>query len=150
MQLNAAAQEHWGVGHAYQHKIRLITGKTHQIRAQLAAVAAPLLGDHLYATLLANGVFRQVPMSGSHSPDRQRADQGKPGTLAGGSAASADSVDDAGQDGVQDTGEWIGEYREGASYERPLGLQAYELRVDQTSCMGEPPVTFTAGVPWWL
>lgn len=151
MQLNAAAQQHWGGSHAYQHKITLITGRTHQIRAQLAAVAAPLLGDHLYATLLAKGIFHHAPMSGEHSPDQQSAGHGKLGSVAGGSCtASIGSVRDAGQDAMPDMGKWIDEYREGASCERPLGLQAHELRVDQTSCMGDPPVTFTAGVPWWL
>lgn len=32
------------------HKIRLITGKTHQIRAQLSALGAPILGDTTYGS----------------------------------------------------------------------------------------------------
>ncbi len=32
------------------HKIELLTGKTHQIRAQLAALGAPILGDELYGS----------------------------------------------------------------------------------------------------
>lgn len=33
-----------------QLRINLMTGRTHQIRAQLAAMAAPILGDHLYGS----------------------------------------------------------------------------------------------------
>ena len=32
------------------HTIQLLTGKTHQIRAQLAALGAPILGDELYGS----------------------------------------------------------------------------------------------------
>ncbi|KAI4298659.1 hypothetical protein L6164_032192 [Bauhinia variegata] len=34
--------------YAYECKINLLTGKTHQIRAQLAAYKAPLIGDSMY------------------------------------------------------------------------------------------------------
>ena len=34
----------------FRHKVRLLTGKTHQIRAQFAALGAPLLGDRLYGS----------------------------------------------------------------------------------------------------
>ncbi|KAF6999633.1 hypothetical protein CFC21_015631 [Triticum aestivum] len=35
---------------AYECKINLMTGKTHQIRAQLAAIGAPIVGDSAYMT----------------------------------------------------------------------------------------------------
>lgn len=33
---------------AYECEIDLLTGKTHQIRAQLAAIGAPIIGDSMY------------------------------------------------------------------------------------------------------
>lgn len=140
VQLNSAAQAHWGVLHAFQHRIRLITGKTHQIRAQLAAVASPLLGDHLYATLLAHGVFHQVPPPGKHDCVVLDADQSRTGSQPACSGAQE----------LREPRAWIDEYREAVAQDCPLGLQAHQLQVDHTSCMGDPPVTFSAGAPWWL
>ncbi|GMI91482.1 hypothetical protein like AT4G21770 [Hibiscus trionum] len=34
--------------HAYECKINLLTGRTHQVRAQLAACGAPIVGDSMY------------------------------------------------------------------------------------------------------
>ena len=52
VELGDAAQERFnGVKEAYEVSIELITGRTHQIRAQLSAVGSPLLGDDLYGPL---------------------------------------------------------------------------------------------------
>lgn len=50
MHLTGQAAAEWGET-AYEATIQLITGRTHQIRAQLAAVGCPLKGDLLYAAL---------------------------------------------------------------------------------------------------
>jgi hypothetical protein len=38
-------------GQLYECTILLLTGRTHQIRAQMAAIGAPLLGDSMYAPI---------------------------------------------------------------------------------------------------
>ena len=63
VQLSAEAAAHFGCHEAHEHRIRLVTGRTHQIRAQLAAVSAPLLGDALYSTLLEAGEMASVQSS---------------------------------------------------------------------------------------
>lgn len=42
----------------FRPRIRLLTGRTHQIRAQLAALGAPILGDFLYGSLHGREHFR--------------------------------------------------------------------------------------------
>ncbi|KAL4856876.1 RNA pseudouridine synthase 6 [Chlorella vulgaris] len=56
IRLTAAATEQWGTPAeaipVYECLIELLTGRTHQIRAQLAAVGCSLLGDSLYQPLV--------------------------------------------------------------------------------------------------
>lgn len=40
-------------------RIRLFTGRTHQIRLQMAALGCPVLGDDKYGSFEANRRFRQ-------------------------------------------------------------------------------------------
>lgn len=51
VKLARQGQQHLGVESAWESTIELITGRTHQIRAQLSAIGAPILGDCLYRAL---------------------------------------------------------------------------------------------------
>ncbi|GMH42683.1 hypothetical protein BSKO_10602 [Bryopsis sp. KO-2023] len=53
VKLTGEAEEAWG-SEAFETLIELKTGRTHQIRAQLAAVGCPLLGDNLYRAVVSN------------------------------------------------------------------------------------------------
>jgi len=59
VRLNADAVAAFGAEEAHEVFIELVTGRTHQIRAQLSAMGAPLLGDDLYGPL-ASAELRQV------------------------------------------------------------------------------------------
>lgn len=50
--------------HAYECKIHLLTGRTHQVRTQLGALGAPLVGDTMYLpAVLTSGVRRSLAVS---------------------------------------------------------------------------------------
>ncbi|KAL6758963.1 hypothetical protein V8C86DRAFT_1403767 [Haematococcus lacustris] len=53
-------QRLWGVPYAFESHITLLTGRTHQIRAQLAATGNPVLGDALYSYLSSRPHWAQV------------------------------------------------------------------------------------------
>ncbi|XP_076909460.1 RNA pseudouridine synthase 6, chloroplastic-like [Bidens hawaiensis] len=104
---------------AYECKINLLTGRTHQIRAQLAASGAPIVGDSMYmpavmAELAAPGVnpfgeYKKDFESGAHM---ERAAE-----------------------------EWATKH--GKEPGVAIGLQACQISWDDGDCVYE------AGPPWW-
>ena len=142
VKLNAAAAKHWGVTEAFEHTLRLLTGRTHQIRAQMAAVAAPLLGDTLYQCMVDGGVITPVPGISERSSGavvvpqkRDRASQAHEGRQS---------------DGDTTTGNlWLSRWRELDKEDAPLGLQAARLTLPADGEQGPPEFDFDAGVPWW-
>eukprot|EP00884_Botryococcus_braunii_P014797 jgi/Botrbrau1/23318/Bobra.0102s0055.1 len=63
--LSGTAEQLWGPS-AYESSVLLVTGRTHQIRAQFGAMGCPLLGDTLYERLS----FSQEGFEGSTEPPR--------------------------------------------------------------------------------
>jgi 23S rRNA-/tRNA-specific pseudouridylate synthase len=65
--LNSTAKERFDLDHdvdfGYEVSIELVTGRTHQIRAQLSAAGCPLLGDDLYTPLASSELRKRLEES---------------------------------------------------------------------------------------
>ncbi|XP_062189694.1 RNA pseudouridine synthase 6, chloroplastic-like isoform X1 [Phragmites australis] len=106
---------------AYECKINLLTGKTHQIRAQLAAIGTPIVGDSAYMT-----AAMAVMANPSINPfGRER--------LSYNSEEEKEAAVEA----------WIASH--GKEPKSVIGLQASEISWDYE---GERH-SYMAGVPWW-
>ncbi|KAL5197859.1 hypothetical protein ABZP36_001371 [Zizania latifolia] len=106
---------------AYECKIKLMTGKTHQIRAQLAAICTPIVGDSAYMTAaLAAIVNPSINPFGRDSPNYDSEEE---------KAAAVEA--------------WISCH--GREPKSVIGLQASEISWDYE---GEHH-SHKAGVPWW-
>jgi len=106
---------------AYECRINLLTGKTHQIRAQLAAVGTPIIGDSAYMTAamaaMANpsiNPFGREKLSYNSEEEKEAA-----------------------------IGSWIAAH--GKEPKSVIGLQASEISWEYE---GERH-SYKAGVPWW-
>ncbi|CAK9187777.1 unnamed protein product [Ilex paraguariensis] len=104
---------------AYECKINLLTGRTHQVRVQLAAIGAPIVGDSRYMPAAIAEMFSPgLNPFGKHKKQYTNEDD------------RATAVE-----------EWIAQH--GKEHTDGIGLQACQISWDE----GEH--CYEAGSPWW-
>ncbi|RYR11906.1 hypothetical protein Ahy_B04g069415 isoform A [Arachis hypogaea] len=105
--------------YAYECTINLLTGKTHQIRAQFAACKAPLIGDSMYMpAAIAEMTNPGLNPFGKYNKDFSSECERETAVI-----------------------NWIAQYGKEPSV--AIGLQAYQISWDD----GEH--SYKAGSPWW-
>ncbi|KAJ8619925.1 hypothetical protein MRB53_028454 [Persea americana] len=104
---------------AYECKINLLTGRTHQVRAQLAACGAPVVGDSMYMPAVI-------------------AEKVNPSINPFGRFKNQYTSDDDRSSAIE---EWIACH--GKEPNIAIGLQACQISWDDGECFYE------AGAPWW-
>ncbi|CAN7109422.1 unnamed protein product [Brassica rapa subsp. narinosa] len=107
---------------AYECTINLLTGKTHQIRAQLAACGAPLVGDSMYMpAAIAETVNPEINPYGKGKEHCTMEEEEKETAVS----------------------EWID--RHGKEPKVGIGLQACQISWED----GDGEHFYEAGTPWW-
>ncbi|KAG9454109.1 hypothetical protein H6P81_007013 [Aristolochia fimbriata] len=104
---------------AFECKINLLTGRTHQIRAQFAAIGAPIVGDSMY--MPASMAEMAEPSVNPFGEFREHYDSDDQRTNA--------------------TEEWV--LKHGKEPNAAIGLQACQISWDDGKCV------YKAGEPWW-
>ncbi|XP_072976476.1 RNA pseudouridine synthase 6, chloroplastic isoform X1 [Typha angustifolia] len=104
---------------AYECKINLLTGKTHQVRAQLAAIGSPIVGDSMYMP----AALAEMNNLGINPFGRER--------------KNFTSDDER----ISATEAWISQH--GKEPNTAIGLQASHISWHDGKC------SYEAGVPWW-
>ncbi|KAH9311221.1 hypothetical protein KI387_026256 [Taxus chinensis] len=106
---------------AYECKIKLLTGRTHQIRAQLAACGAPIIGDSIYMPAAIKMMMAPYlyPFAEGETNNEVRDDEAMNATID----------------------QWI--LQHGKEPDLAIGLQACEISWNDGEC------TYQAGPPWW-
>ncbi|KAJ4776229.1 Pseudouridine synthase family protein [Rhynchospora pubera] len=108
--------------YAYECKVNLLTGKTHQIRAQFAAIGAPLVGDAMY-----------MPAAAAEMANPDINPFGRCRRQHGGSLANDETIE-----------AWIAAH--GKEPKLGIGLKASHISWGD-GCDGK--FSYEAGAPWW-
>ncbi|KAJ3683797.1 hypothetical protein LUZ60_014024 [Juncus effusus] len=116
--------------YAYECKINLLTGKTHQVRAQFAAIGAPIVGDAMYTPASIAEINNPSinPFNKNNKEIKHNEDT---------------NIDDKNNKSYNDEEieAWIGQH--GNEPNLAIGLQASKISWDDGNSVYE------AGLPWW-
>ncbi|KDD73878.1 hypothetical protein H632_c1764p1, partial [Helicosporidium sp. ATCC 50920] len=139
----------------YESRILLLTGRTHQIRAQLSAEGAPCVGDALYEPLADPGLRARLREMGARERTKNRGESHEGSHDDGGaepfldhsspslSSPSLSSADRA-------TPLKTARYLDGP--ERAIGLQAWRLELQvplEEESQAAEALVVEAGPAWW-